>query len=147
MQIKTMAGFTLLELMIAIGIIGILTSIAIPSYTGYIAQSNRTDAKSSLLQLAQLLERNYTEAGYYNKDSTGTAFSASPPITNSPQSGTALYTLSWSLSYGTYTLTATPVTGTVQAKDSCGSFVLDNFGTKSIASGGTNATASSCWAH
>ena len=146
MQTNNLAGFTLIELMIAVGIIGILSAIAIPSYTSYYTQSNRTDAKSSLLQLAQFLERNYTEAGSYNTDSTGTALASTPPISQSPQSGTALYTLTWSLTTSTYTLTAKPITGTVQAGDACGRFMLDNFGTKSI-SGGVNTTAASCWAN
>ena len=144
MHTKSVKGFTLLELMIAVGIIGILTSIAIPSYTSYFAQSNRTDAKSSLLQLAQLLERNYTESGYYNQDANGNALTL--PITQSPQSGTALYTISWSLAGVSYGIYATPVTNTTQAHDACGEFMLDNFGTKSI-SGGVNTNASTCWAN
>ena len=50
-------GFTLIELMIVMVIIGIIMAIAVPSYQGYVLRSHRTDAHSSLLDIAARQER------------------------------------------------------------------------------------------
>ena len=50
-------GFTLIELMITIAVIGILSAIAFPSYQEYLRRSNRADVKAALLENAQFLER------------------------------------------------------------------------------------------
>jgi len=67
---KRSSGFTLLELLITVVLVGILAAIAIPSYSAYITRGQRTAAKAALEQAAQFLERNYTVYGNY---STGTS--------------------------------------------------------------------------
>lgn len=57
---KGARGFTLIELVIVLLIIGILAAIAIPSYNSYIAKAARNDAKSAMLELAQVEERFYS---------------------------------------------------------------------------------------
>lgn len=64
--LKGQRGFTLIELMIVLVIIGIVASIAYPSYTRYVQKSVRTDAHAGLMQAASELERCYTRSYTYN---------------------------------------------------------------------------------
>jgi len=147
---KKNRGFTLIELMITIVIISILASIALPSYNEYVARARRSDAKATLLEGAQFMERIYTERGAYNKDSTGTVKTALVDIgfptflTSAPRSGSSTYysiTLSGNLAAESFTLQATP-TG-AQANDRCGTLTLSNTGTKNVS--GATLTVSECW--
>ena len=61
-------GFTLIELLITVAIIGILAAIAIPMYSDYVTRSRRADGQASLMQVAQELERCYTQFSSYNSD-------------------------------------------------------------------------------
>lgn len=64
-------GFTLLELMIAVAILGILTLITYPSYKTYIRRVRLSEVKSTLLMNAQNLERSYRQKGTFeNYDQT-----------------------------------------------------------------------------
>lgn len=58
-------GFTLIEVMITVAIIGIVSAIAYPSYTEYIRRGHRADARAGLLQAAQWMERAATATGSY----------------------------------------------------------------------------------
>ncbi|MFN3479911.1 MAG: type IV pilin protein [Thermodesulfovibrionales bacterium] len=58
-------GFTLVELMVVIGIIAILSAIAIPLYRGYISNAKRSEAKTNLQSLRLLLEQYFAENGRY----------------------------------------------------------------------------------
>lgn len=137
-----LAGFTLIELMIAVAIVGILAAIAYPSYTEFVLRSNRADAKTALLENAQFLERNFTEANVYDEDSDGNAVTL--PITAAPRTGTALYGISaTTLDDTTFTLTAAPVTGGRMDGDACGSFTLNHLGIKGV-TGGT-LSSDTCW--
>ncbi len=60
-------GFTLVELMITVGIAAILASIAIPAYTSYIQKGRRADAKSALLNMAAMQERLYSTTNAYSQ--------------------------------------------------------------------------------
>jgi len=142
MRQNTQNGFTLVELMIVILVIGILAGIAYPSYQESVIKSKRADAKSALLELSVFMERYYTTKGCYNTpDSTSLACVASNaaptlPFTTTPKSGTANYDLTVAATPTSFTLTATPRTNTA---DKCGALTLDNTGIKSLAATSTPA--------
>ena len=67
------AGFTLVELMIVVAVVGVLTAIALPSYTSYIARARRADARAQLLQVAQFMQRFYAANDRFDQDRAGTS--------------------------------------------------------------------------
>ena len=122
------AGFSLIELMVTVGMVAILASIAYPNYVNQVTKTRRTEAMSLLMQDASFMERFYTENGCYRYKGTdgvcGSTDDTNPvlPFLRSPATGsTQYYTLSLDAATGsngsTYTLTATPAAGTPQAND------------------------------
>ncbi|HUE90562.1 type IV pilin protein [Pseudomonas sp.] len=133
-------GFTLIELMIVIVVIGILAAIAYPSYEEYMRKAKRADAQTVLLELAQFMERHYTANGTYL-----TAAKEAPalPFSIAPKDGSRKnYDLSFASTptASGYTLQAVP-TGSM-ASDPCGTLTLNNTGAKGQAAG---ASLAACW--
>jgi len=133
-------GFTLIELMIVIAILGILLTIGVPAYKGFLVKSKRVEATSLLMEAAGEQQRFYTENNRFAADMTEMGYPAAQI-----ESETGLYTVSVTdSSRSSYTLTATPVATESQADDAdCGSFTINSGGLKGIV-GGTK-TAEDCW--
>jgi len=137
-------GFTLIEIMIALAIVAILTAVAYPSYTSYVARAKRADARSTLLQAAQFMQRFYAANDQFEKDRGGNDAALPSNLQRSPSDGPQMYAISMTNPTATsYILTASPVVGSQMANDACGSFTLTNTGVRGV----TNATKSrdDCW--
>jgi len=134
-------GVTLIELMLVIVIIGILATVAIPSYRNYVVRAQRTDATTALLRVAAAQEKFYLQRNRYaDEDELG---GDDPPNDGLGIDGTdkGWYTLAISNDDTAldFTVTATPVSGGPQAVDThCASFSIDSTGRKL-------ATNSDCW--
>jgi type IV pilus assembly protein PilE len=129
------AGFTLLELMIVVIIIGILSAIAIPSYHRYVVRAHRTDAQRTLLDLAGRQERYFYSHNTYADALGGLGGSSS-------MAGNNYTILPPSATSTDYTITAQAVGAQAQQDAECQSLSVDRAGSQTSA--GT-ATASVCW--
>lgn len=131
-------GFTLIELMIAVAIVAILAAIAIPSYTQHVVKSNRTEAKTILMQTAQALERCYSRFSAYNASDCSVSF----PV-NSESGHYQMTEDGQTINATSYTLTAVPQ-GTQATRDTkCGNFTLTQNGTRGVSAQG--ADPNDCW--
>lgn len=135
---RSCEGFTLIELMVVVAIVGILAAIAFPSYQSSVQKSRRADARSSLLQLVQFMERNNTLANRYDQDSAGAGIVL--PFAKSPADGAKYYDLSFqgAVTPNTFILQAVPTAGGPQASDPCGTLTISNTGVKT-------PTTTGCW--
>jgi|SRR5579884_2464203 type IV pilus assembly protein PilE len=139
-------GFTLIELMIAVAIVGILAAIAYPSYTSYVHRANRTDATQMMLQVAESLQRCYSQNFSYTG---GTCTVPVAPATQNSPNG--YYTITVTvpaagLAAPSYSITATPIAGTPQANDTaCASFTILSNGTQSAKNSSNADNTKTCW--
>ncbi len=154
-NLKRNSGFTLIELMIVVAILGIVSAIAFPSYMDYVKKGKRTDAKVELLRLAQVQESYFTQNLSYASTLAGDLGLTEPVMSEQDNYAITMTPLpagcgGTSVSPCTsYTLTAT-----AQAKQNdghCGNFTISNTGLKRVTAGGAaGSTANTdrskeCW--
>jgi type IV pilus assembly protein PilE len=127
-------GFTLIEVMIVVAIIGILAAIAFPSYSIYIRKSRRADAMASLSQAQTTMERCYAANFSY----------AMPPCAAPPAaSDRGYYAIAAVSTATTYTLTATAA-GPQVADTTCTTMTIDQANQQSAVDY-ANTVQPSCW--
>ncbi|TWX50668.1 type IV pilin protein [Colwellia hornerae] len=126
-------GFTLLELMIAVAVVGILASIAYPSYIDNISRANRSEGQRELLRLASLQEQYFIDHRAYTTDMTKLGTPADPYITDS-----GFYSIDAVVVGVTYTLEATAKSTQATNDSSCLTLSVTDTGKKA-------ATSTNCW--
>lgn len=137
-SVSSIRGFTLIELMIVVAIIGIIAAIAVPSYQRYVESTRRTVAQGDLLELSQFMERRYTN-GYDYRETDGSA--PTLPFTTQPRQGASVfynYSFQGTVARASFTLQASPVGG--QSGESCGWLRIDETGARTSNSGDAD-----CW--
>jgi type IV pilus assembly protein PilE len=127
-MLKNTNGFTLIELMIVVAIIGILAAIAYPSYQGYVERTNRADVMNEMQNIANTIESRKLAQGSYSTIST--AVMSDFDNKDYPSQGTALYTVTVTPDPLTanWMITATPVEGGQMEAD--GVLTLNHLGIK-----------------
>lgn len=150
-------GYTLIELLIVVAVIGVLASIAIPAYQQSVMRGNRSVAQAGLMDLANRQEQFYLNNKTYTADMANLGYPAGLVFTSSGSSALALnnnqtpvgstsgervyFLLINSASATAYSLSAVPQL--TQANDAeCGTLALTNLGARTESG---SATATDCW--
>ena len=136
-------GFTLIEVMVVVAVIGILAAIAYPSYQDSVTKTRRSAAQGCLVEMAQFMERFYTTNMRYDQTAAGVAVALANPTCRADMA--AFYTFGFPAgqpTQSTYTLEAVPQGSQAAADTGCGTLTLTQAGTK-----GRSGTAAlnTCW--
>ena len=107
MKNPSINGFTLIEALITVVIIGVLAGIAYPSYTRYVVEARRSDATINMTRIAALQEKFFTECGRYTLNFNG-VISNPNPLLRCTGLGTGSTASSFTTSDGYYVLTIPP---------------------------------------
>ena len=135
-------GFSLIELMIVVAIIGILAAIAYPSYQEYVLKTGRADGKAKLAEIMSSQERFYSQNQTYTVDlSNDLGYGADPVLSSERRYNISALACPGAVIRNCVQLTATRAGA--QVNDArCGNLILDSRGTKNRT--GTEALQT-CW--
>ncbi len=146
-MIKQAKGYTLIELMVVVVIIGIVASFAYSGYQEQVQKTRRADCGGALTSMAQSMERFYSVNNTYLGAAAGGGNTGAPTVfsTTCPVDGqTAHYNLTISAATAsTYTLSAAPTGG--MTGDKCGTLTLSSTGVKGVSSAASGITYQDCW--
>jgi len=135
---RNQSGMTLVELLITVGIVAILAAVAYPSYRNQVMRSNRSEARNTLINTAQTLERCFTHFRTYV---------GCQGVRQGP-SETRKYNISWQdaeITATSFRIIATPMADGVQVNDTeCATFVVTQIGRTALRSDNTDNSAA-CW--
>lgn len=140
-QQNRQSGFTLIEIMIVVAVLGLLTAIALPSYNSYVQKSRRSDARAALMEAANRQQQFILNRSTFTTNMQDLGYAADPA-----RSPDGFYTFDAAQCAGgvpltrCYVLTATPV-GPQTGDTACTSFTLTSAGTKAA----TGTSAATCW--
>lgn len=144
-------GFSLIELLVTVAVVGLLASVAYPAYTRHVERSDRAQARAALLEAAQYLERYYSTQGTYVDAVLPDRLRRVPPApvqaANNGAAPPARYLLQVAVTATTYTVTA--VSG--NARDECGDLAISHLGVRTASrANGANAQpdpqrVAHCW--
>jgi type IV pilus assembly protein PilE len=146
---RAQRGFTLIEVMITVAIVGILAAVALPVYNQSVRKARRVDAKAALLDLAQREERFLSTSNRYSTSASELGYPSGITVTvaspmNVLSGSTAYYQMSVATVAGTssappsFAASAVPISSTKQDLDACGTFTLNSAGQQT-------PTTSGCW--
>ena len=134
MMLKRTRGFTLIELMIVIAVLSIIVAVGYPSYMEHVKKSRRAEGMGQLLELADRMERAYSDRGTYPTN-------ISEVYVATTDNG--FYTLSIvSANNVSFTVSAAPTSLGQQNDDKCKTFTLTSLGQKTVTDSAMN---DQCW--
>jgi type IV pilus assembly protein PilE len=128
---RTGRAFTLVEVLIAVTIVGIIMAVALPSYRAHLVKQSRSAAQSEMIELASMQEKIYLNSNAYSTNLAGnyTGVAAGGLGRTTSKTTDGKYDLALvGATANSYTLTATPVSGSSQASD--GVITLNSNGTR-----------------
>lgn len=140
-------GFTIIEVLVVVAILGILAAIAIPQYTKYVTNARRADGKSALVSAAQAMERYYTNNYTY----VGATIGTNSTSTIYSKSDSGYYNLSFTTngtnpSADKFEIQAVADPNGKQANDAlCKTLTINHLGVKEAWSAQNTETTSQCW--
>lgn len=146
-------GYSLMELMITVAIVGILASVAYPGFTSFLASSNRSSAQADLMALAAAMERHKAANFTYQGAATGGADTGAPSVfrdfspASEPESNKKydLTILTMSANGLTYSLKATPVSSSTQSGDGALFYFSDGRKAWDRNKDGSISSSEYCW--
>lgn len=143
-------GFTLIELVITVAIVGILTAIALPAYTKHVTKSRRTAAEACLANYASYMERFYATNMSYKQTQASVSVRPLPQLDCATSANTGDYYSydvdATTLTDSAYKLSATPKSTQLKNDTQCGTVTLDQSG-KHAVTGTSLGSVTDCWPH